>query len=935
MSSESHALADWRVSILPLILGACLIPAAYAAQSVLVGPALNGAFGTAVTVLPNGHLVITDPGFDSPTINDIGAVSLYQPDGTLVSRAYGSTTGDFEASRIVLLASGNFLVALPRWDHGGVANAGAVVFGSASAGIEGVIGSDNALVGQFAGDLLGESITALQNGNYVILCAGCDQPSVANAGAVGFGSGLRGAAGVISPTNSLFGTTTGDLAPLEFVPTILELANGNFIVRAQGWDRGTAVNAGAVTFVSGQTGLQGFISPTNSLVGSQSGDRVGHTIRVLSSGDYVVISPFRDLGTIPDAGAVTLGSGTMGVVGEVSSSNSILGSRANDRIGNGAGFASFADGDFGFSSPFWDHGDIIDAGAVTFISRSTGTRGSVSAENSLVGGSEGDRVGQFLTALSNGNLVIGSPLWDRSGIVDAGAATFVSGTSRFTGLISSANSLVGSSDGDQVAAQVVALSNGNYVVSSPLWGLTDEGAATFGSGITGIRGPIVSTNSLVGSRPGDAVGSGVVPLTGGGYVVLSPGWDLDALIDRGAATFGSGESGITGTISAANSLVGSRPGDLMNATVVGLSNGHYVVASPFWDLGNTENVGAVTFGNGQTGIVGTISTASALIGGSMNDQIGFGGIRALPNGNYVIDSPGWDFGNLADVGAVTFGNGTSGSSGVISAANSLIGSRSGDRLSGELVTLTTSDYLVVSRSWDHDAAIDAGAITLGSGTTGVSGVISPSNSIVGSRSGDRVGTATGLDNGQFLILSRTWSDEAGNRGAVTLGLSNGSVVGPLTDTHSVFGSIPDNTANIAYDALRNQLAVGQPTQNRVILHRSGQTTQAQITGQSPHPSTPGQSVRFQAIVTAAEAPVDGRMIFVSTTGERCEDLSATALSPTEAGYSCEITFVTEGSRNVHGEYVGSLTHAYSRTGQVTQEVSLYRDGFEAEVLRAH
>lgn len=932
MSSESratmNALADWRVSLLPLILGACLIPVAQAAQSVLVGPALNGSFGTAVTVLPNGHLVITDPGFDSPTINDVGAVSLHQPDGTLVSRAYGSTTGDFEASRIVLLASGNFLVALPRWDHGGAANAGAVVFGSASTGIEGVIGSDNALVGQFAGDLLGESITTLRNGNYVILCAGCDQPSVANAGAVGFGSGLLGAVGVISPTNSLFGSTTGDLAPLEFVPTILELASGNFIVRAQGWDRGTAVNAGAVTFVSGQTGLQGFISPTNSLVGNQSGDRVGHTIRALPSGDYVVIAPFRDLGTIPDAGAVTLGSGTMGVVGEVSSSNSILGSRANDRIGNGAGFASFANGDFGFSSPFWDHGDIIDAGAVTFISRSTGTQGSVSAENSLVGGSEGDRVGQRLTTLSNGNLVIGSPLWDRSGIVDAGAATFVSGTNRFTGLLSSANSLVGSSDGDQVATQVVALSNGNYVVSSPLWGLTDEGAATFGSGTTGIRGSIVSTNSLVGSRPGDAVGSGVVPLTGGGYVVLSPGWDLDTSIDRGAATFGS-ESGITGTISAANSLVGGRPGDLMNATVTALNNGHYVVASPFWDLGNTENTGAVTFGNGQTGVVGTISAARALVGSSVNDQIGIGGIRALPNGNYVIDSPGWNFGNLADVGAVTFGNGTSGSSGVISAANSLIGSSSGDRLSGELVTLTTSDYLVVSRSWDHNRAIDAGAVTLGSGATGVSGVISPSNSIVGSRPGDGVGTAIGLDNGHFLILSRTWADEAGNRGAVTLGLSDGSVVGPLTDTHSVFGSIADNAANIAYDALRNQLAVGQPTRNRVILHRSGQTTQAQITSQSPNPSTAGQPVHFQATVTAAEAPVGGRMIFVSTTGERCEDLSATVLSPTEVGYSCAITFVTEGSRNVRGEYLGSLTHAYSRTLPVTQEVSLYRDGFEA------
>jgi hypothetical protein len=834
----------------------------------------------------------------------------------------------------VLLASGNFLVALPRWDHGGVANAGAVVFGSASAGIEGVIGSDNALVGQFAGDLLGESITTLRNGNYVILCTGCDHPSAFNAGAVGFGSGLQGATGVISETNALFGRTAGDLSTLQFGSPnlIFELANGNFIVLAQSWDSGTAVNAGAVTLVSGETGLTGIISPANSLVGSQSGDGIGFTVRVLPSGDYVVLNRLWDSGSIPDAGAVTLGSGTAGVIGEVSSSNSILGSRANDLIGAGQ-FVPLADGDFAFSSPLWDHGDISDAGAVTLVSRSVGTRGRVSAENSLVGGSPNDQIGQFLRRLSNGNLVIGSPLWDRSGIVDAGAATFVSASNRFTGLLSSMNSLVGSSDGDGVGTQIVALTNGNYVVQSLGWGLTDEGAATFGPGTVGIRGSVSPGNSLVGSRPGDLSGSRVTALPSGSYVVLSPGWELDGLIDLGAATFGPAETGVTGTISVENSLVGSQPGDLMNAIVIALLNGHYVVASPFWNSGNTENVGAVTFGNGQTGVTGTISPARALIGSRTNDQIGLGGVGVLANGNYLVDSPGWDAGNQPDVGAVTFGNGTNGSSGVISAANSLVGSSTGDRLFGGLVGLTTGDYLVVNRFWDHNAATDAGAVTLGSGTTGISGVVSPSNSIVGSRTGDQVGNAGAFSNGQFLILSPNWMDGSRNRGAVTLGLSNGSVVGPLTDAHSVFGDIGDGTGRLAYDPLRNQLVVGQPTKNQVILHRSGQATRAQITGPSPNPASPGRPVRLHATVIAATAPVDGRVIFVSNTGERCEAVGPTALSPTAAGYSCEISFPTEGSRQLYGEYVGSLTHAYSRTSTITQPVSLYSDGFEAEAPR--
>ena len=51
--------------------------------------------------------------------------------------------------------------------------------------------------------------------------------------------------------------------------------------------------------------------------------------------------------------------------------------------------------------------------------------------------------------------------------------------------------------------------------------------------------------------------SGVTPLSNGNYVVESPYWNGN----RGAATWGNGSTGISGTISAANSLVGSNPGD--------------------------------------------------------------------------------------------------------------------------------------------------------------------------------------------------------------------------------------------------------------------------------------------------------------------------------------------------------------------------------------
>ncbi len=51
-------------------------------------------------------------------------------------------------------------------------------------------------------------------------------------------------------------------------------------------------------------------------------------------------------------------------------------------------------------------------------------------------------------------------------------------------------------------------------------------------------------------------------------------------------------------------------------------------------------MGAVTWGNGTTGIVGAVSASNSLIGTTANDKIGSGGsvsggVVALSNGNYV------------------------------------------------------------------------------------------------------------------------------------------------------------------------------------------------------------------------------------------------------------------------------------------------------------
>jgi hypothetical protein len=125
----------------------------------------------------------------------------------------------------------------------------------------------------------------------------------------------------------------------------------------------------------------------------------------------------------------------------------------------------------------------------------------------------------------------------------------------------------------------------------------EAGAVTWGSGTTGITGVVSATNSLVGSTASDKVGYyGVTALTNGSYVVNSNGWDNGANANAGAATWGSGTTGITGAVSAANSLVGSTASDQVGSSVTALTNGNYVVQSPLWDNGAIANAGAA----GQT-----------------------------------------------------------------------------------------------------------------------------------------------------------------------------------------------------------------------------------------------------------------------------------------------------------------------------------------------
>ncbi|MBL4802219.1 MAG: filamentous hemagglutinin N-terminal domain-containing protein, partial [Emcibacter sp.] len=711
-----------------------------------------GKFGTLMLELANGNIVITDPEDDFAATNS-GAVYLY--DGTsyaLISSLTGSSANDKIGDEdITALSNGNFVLVNKYWDNGAVTDAGAATWINGTTGLSGVISSTNSLVGEHNNDRVGFlGVTKVGNGNYV----------------------------VISPY----------------------------------LDDGTIIDAGAVTWGDGNTGVKGVITSSNSLVGASAGDYIGQLgVTVLTNGNYVVISPKFRNGTNSHTGAITWGSGNTGISGEVSSTNSLVGSTNSDFVGNQGVFA-LTNGNYVVASSTWDNGTKVDAGAVTWGNGLGGTIGAVSSANSLVGTNTNYKVGSLgVIALTNGNYVVKSPEWNSS----RGAATWGNGATGVTGAVSSSNSLVGSNSDDDVGSSVTALTNGNYVVNSDDWkngSATKAGAVTWGNGATGISGAVSTSNSLFRANQSSYVGNEVIVLTNGNYVVISPYWENSL----GAVTWGNGLGGTTGAVSSSNSLVGATAVDKVGTAasnfrrgVVALTNGNYVVISHSWDNGAVVDAGAVTWGNGSGGTVGVISSANSLVGTTAGDKVGSVGVTALTNGNYVIASNYWDNGAQANAGAVTWGNGATGTSGVVSSSNSLTSARSSSYVGGRsVIALTNGNYVVVSNSWNDTSLNDVGAVTWGNGTTGISGVISSANSLIGSQQNDRVGLigttdygedVLALSNGNYVVRSQQWKNGTTmGAGAVTWADGSTGLSGYVTSSNSLVGITSD------YDFVGNQ-----------------------------------------------------------------------------------------------------------------------------------
>ncbi|MEM1325594.1 MAG: T9SS type A sorting domain-containing protein [Bacteroidota bacterium] len=745
----------------------------FAQSTDIIGPPGSEEFGRRITVLPNGNYVVADPKWDDGATPNVGAVYLYDGStNTLISTLTGSTADDqVGSSGVTIVGNSNYVVRSPNWDNGVATDAGAVTWGDGTSGVSGAVSAANSLVGSSVSDRVG---------NF----------------------------------------------------SVIVLSNDNYVVRSPDWDNGATTDAGAVTWGDGNSGVSGVISASNSLVGSTASDQVGRDgITVLSNGNYVVSTRFWNNGAATDAGAVTWGDGSIGISGAVSAVNSLVGPTSGDQIGS-SGIIVLSNDNFVVRSPFWNNGTVSTAGAVTWGDGNIGISGAVSASNSLVGSTAGDEVGDFVaTALSNGNYVVRSPVWDNGTVSDAGAVTWGDGTSGVSGVVSAVNSLVGTTNGDQVGnSGITALSNGNYVVSSTRWDngvATDAGAVTWGDGSSGVIGTVSTSNSLVGSTNGNQIGSSsVTALSNGNYVVSSQSWDNGVATNVGAVTWGDGSSGINGVVGASNSLVGSTANDdVGNNDVIALTNGNYVVSSPRWNNGAASDAGAVTWGDGSIGVSGVVSATNSLVGSTAGDFVG-GDIAALPNGNYVVRSNSWANGVASNAGAVTWGDGGSGVSGAVSAANSLVGSTAFDMVgaSNSIIILNNGNYIVRSNNWDNEVVSDAGAVTWGDGNSGISGPVSPSNSLIGSTANDQVGNfgVTALSNGNYLVNSQSWDNGVmSNVGAATIGNGVLGTNGFINSCNSVLGGLanPSRFLNPVFNEVTMDLLVGKPAESKITAFK--------------------------------------------------------------------------------------------------------------------
>ncbi|MBC7438049.1 MAG: filamentous hemagglutinin N-terminal domain-containing protein, partial [Bdellovibrionales bacterium] len=659
------------------------------------------------------------------------------------------------------------------------------------------------------------------------------------AGPVAAAGGPGGARGtlLLDPKNLTIANASGQLGVLEladpnneaggagnFGASIINIGSNRVLV-TDPFDTAGGTNAGAIYIYDKTTG--GLLS---ALTGSHNGDFVGSNYQSVNSALVFKANAWNsNLGawTWIQAGSTASLPGS----GVISSANSLLGTAANDLAS--ASLYSVANGRNLLVASSYGGG----AGALATFA-GTGFAGTLDSTNALVGSVATDNIGNYgAISLPNNYYAVFSRNWGGT----KGAITVIDTAQALSGVLSSANSLVGSATGDFVGNTTGAFrqfSNGKVMVFSSQWG-GGKGAFTVFDSASLVKGTVDASTSLVGSSTSDGsnffvqncftYGSCASYFSPEYFLITNPQWNggmgsVTVLDQTVSAAFQP-----VGTLSTGNSLIGNA-GDQVGSGGVTVYGSKLFVSSPTWGSGK----GAVTFVDGSSvkvkGLV-NISEPNTVVGTAVGDFNGMATYSGVVPNKLLLIAPNYGSGK----GAMAF-LGDSGVSGVLDDGKSLIGTNAGDRVGSGGFTTASTYWVLKSPNWQSNT----GAITIFEpGVTGTSpkGFINSSlNSWTGLSQGDRVGSAdmtfVPFANNNAVVVNRLWGSgaAASGPGAITLITRANMQSGVVAATNSWTGK-PGSTdgagmtvkafsssgiASLGYPYLTNRVVVSNPAfdQNR-------------------------------------------------------------------------------------------------------------------------
>ena len=831
-----------------------------AGQVDLAPPPDSVAFGTNITVFPNGNFLVLDPYRTVNGMANVGAIYLYHGATlTNISILTGSHANDFVGyGGVQLLTNNTILVFSPNWANGTATNAGAITWMNATngpaggTGVSNVLSSANSLVGASANDSAGFSLIALPNGNYVIQWPTADDPNNnrPDIGAATWYNPAGGTVGTLSTANSLFGAAV----------SVTPLANGHYVVRANNFVNGD----GSVTWCNGTTPSPvGYVSTGNSLYGN-GGMGVGAAggaagITPLSNGNYVV-SSYNANGQPGGSYASTWCSGTGPTAANVNTGNSIYGTHQN------AGYMEvkpLPNGNYLLVNPnaYLDY--AYGVGCVRWVSGSSQTQGVMPAGSYLRGncnwnGSfyEVDLCGNGgVTVMPDSSFVIYSASYAMFGRY--GALTYAGPSGSLpNGPVSYINSLCGAAAGDLAYCSITVLSNNaGWLTTCP--NFNGRGCVLAQATSSSYNGWTLSTSTMGSAMiygiNNDRIGlGGIKALPNGRFVVCSPAYGGGL----GALTLGRSDS-MAGGVSSGNSMVGGVVGGypcyltVTADSISVLNNGNFV-----YNTGVNSQRGAMMWGSSNGPLAGTPSSGNVLMGSS-GSYYGITTPTALTNGDYLVASSSWDDGTNVNAGVLAYCNGLTGRVGTLSAANALVGAAAGDMVGSTIPAMTASGgFVVASYSARAGGIANAGCVNYYANSNALTGVLATTSGLTGGSRDDQVGSGglTLLTNGYCMVRSPVWDNGVlTNVGAVSLINLASNFAGVVSQCNSVLGTVSGagGSMSAAFDYANAQMIVGHGRGNRVTVMGPGRTNQdTTLTAQPLSQNvTVGGTVTFSVTVT--------------------------------------------------------------------------------------